>query len=138
MAKTNDIIENPIMGDIVKFLITSHDSNSQNLKVYVWNTVGAQRPPEHRHPKQIETFVIVSGTAGFKLNGKEQILTSGQTVTVPMNTPHKFWNAGSNELEMTGELKPALRTEFFLETMYSLSQKGKVNKNAIPKNFCIL
>ncbi len=135
MAKTNDIIENPVMGDIVKFLVTAEDSNGKSLFVHVWNRVGAQGPPEHMHPKQIETFEVISGTAGFKLNGKEQILTSGQRIIVPMNTPHKFWNAGNNELEMTGELQPALRTEFFLETMYSLAQKGKVNKNAIPKSF---
>lgn len=135
MAKTDDIIENPVMGDRVKFLVTADDSNGQMLKVRVWNVVGAQGPPEHRHPKQTEVFVVISGTAGFKLNGKEQILTSGETITVPMNTRHKFWNAGNTELDMTGELRPALQTEYFLETMYSLSNQGKVNKDAIPKSF---
>ena len=135
MAKTNDIIENPVIGDKLKFLVTADDSKGETLKVHLWNKVGAQGPPEHYHPKQTETFVVISGTAGIKCNGKEHTLTAGQTLTVPMNAPHKFWNAGNNELEMTAELKPALRTEFFLETMYSLAKKGKVNKNAIPKNF---
>ncbi len=135
MAKTNDIIENPVIGDKMQFLITAEDSKGETLKVKVWNKIGAQGPPEHIHPKQTETFEIISGTAGFKLNGKEQNLIAGQTITVPVNAPHKFHNAGDSELVMVVELKPALKTEFFLETFYSLAKKGKSNKNSVPNNF---
>jgi mannose-6-phosphate isomerase-like protein (cupin superfamily) len=135
MAKTNDIIENPVIGDKLQFLVTADDSKGTSLKIKLWNKIGAQGPPEHMHPKQTETFEIISGTAGIKLNGKEHILTAGQSITVPMNAPHKFRNAGDDELVMTAELKPALRTEYFLETLYSLAKKGKVNKDAVPKSF---
>jgi mannose-6-phosphate isomerase-like protein (cupin superfamily) len=135
MAKTNDIIENPVIGDKLQFLVTAEDSKGELLKVKLWNKIGAQGPPEHMHPKQIETFEVISGTAGIKLNGREHILTAGQTITVPMNAPHKFRNAGEDELIMIAELKPALRTEYFLESVYSLAKKGKVNKDSVPKNF---
>jgi mannose-6-phosphate isomerase-like protein (cupin superfamily) len=135
MAKTNDIIENPVIGDKLQFLVTAEDSKGELLKVKLWNKIGAQGPPEHIHPKQIEIFEVISGTAGIKLHGTEHILTAGQTVTVPMNAPHTFRNAGENELIMTAELKPALQTEYFLETMYSLAKKGKVNKDSVPNNF---
>ena len=36
------------------------------------------------------------------------------------------------ELVVIGELRPALKTEFFLETMYSLDAQGKTNKNGLP------
>ncbi len=135
MAKTNDLIENPVIGDKLQFLVTAEDSKGEILKVKLWVKKGGQGPPEHIHPKQTETFEIISGTAGIKLNGKEHILTAGQAITVPMKAPHTFRNVGDNELVMTAELKPALRTEYYLETLYSLAMKGKVNKNAIPNNF---
>ncbi len=119
----------------MQFLITAEDSKGQILRVKVWTKIGAQGPPEHMHPKQTETFEIINGTAGFKLNGKEQILLAGQNITVPMNAPHKFRNAGDNELVMVVELKPALKTEFFLETFYSLAKDGKSDKNSVPNNF---
>ena len=135
MAKTNDIIENPVIGDKLKFLVTASDSNGELLKVYLWNKAGAQGPPEHLHPKQTETFTIVSGTVGFKCNGQEKILTGGQSITAQKNEMHKFWTIGDTPSEITVELRPALRSEFFLETWYSLAKKGKVKKDSTPRNF---
>jgi len=135
MAKTNDIIENPVIGDKLKFLVTASDSNGELLKVDLWNKAGAQGPPEHLHPKQTETFTIVSGTVGFKCNGQEKILTAGQSITAQKNEMHKFWTTGDTPSEITVELRPALRSEFFLETWYSLARKGKVKKDSTPRNF---
>ncbi len=134
MARTNDIITNPVVGDKVEFLVTAADSHGELLRVQVWIEPGAQGPPEHVHPVQVETFAVVSGTAGLKVNGQTHLLTSGQKMTVPSNAAHKFWNAGPDELAMTVDLQPAFRTEFFLESMYALASRGKVNKNAVPKN----
>lgn len=135
MAQTNDIIENPVIGDKLKFLVTSADSNGELLKVHLWNKAGAQGPPEHLHPIQTETFTIVSGTVGFKCNGQEKILTAGQSITAQKNEMHKFWTIGDEPSEMTVELRPALRSEFFLETWYSLAEKGKVKKDSTPRSF---
>ena len=134
MAKTNDIIENPVTHEQIRFLTTSEDSDGKLLKIEFTCKVGAQGPPEHIHPHQSETFEIINGNAGILLNGKEQFLTTGQKVTVPANAPHRFWNAGDNELLMTAEFKPALRTEFFLESVFSIAKQGKANKTGTPRN----
>jgi mannose-6-phosphate isomerase-like protein (cupin superfamily) len=134
MARSHDIITNPIVGDKVEFLVTAADSGGELLRLQVWIAPGAQGPPEHTHPVQVETFAVVSGTAGLKVNGQTHLLSAGQSLTVPNNTPHKFWNAGPDELVMIGELRPAFRTEYFLESMYSLASQGKVNRNAVPRN----
>lgn len=135
MAKTNDFIENPVIGDKMQFLTTAEDSRGEALKFKVWFKTGAQGPPEHMHPVQTEVFEVISGTAEFTLNGKLKNLTAGQTIAVPPNAPHKFRNAGDSELVMAVELKPALKSEFFLETFYSLAKKGQTDKNSVPKNF---
>lgn len=135
MANTNDIIENPVIGDKVQFLITAEDSNGELLKTKLWLKIGAKGTPEHVHPKQLETFEVVTGTAAIKLYGEEHILTAGQKIEIPKNAPHKFSNAGNEELIMIGELMPAMRTEFFIETMYAVAIKGKVNADAVPTDF---
>ena len=135
MAHTNDIIENPVIGDKLQFLVTAADSNGELLRAHLWNKAGAQGPPEHLHPKQTETFTIVSGTVGFKCNGKEKILTAGQSITAQKNQMHKFWTVGDQPSEMIVEVRPALQSEFFLETWYSLAKKGEVNKDSTPKSF---
>jgi hypothetical protein len=69
MAKTNDVIENPVVGDKIRFLTTSEDSDGQILKIEFTCKVGAQGPPEHIHA-QSEKFEASSGKAGISMNGK--------------------------------------------------------------------
>jgi len=135
MAQTNKIIENPVIGDKMQFLTTAQESNGEMLKFKVWFKTGAQGPPYHMHPVQTEIFEVLSGTAQFTLDGKQQKLTTGQSITVHPNAKHKFCNAGDNELVMAVELKPALKSEFFLETFYSLAKKGMTDKKSVPNNF---
>ena len=134
MAKTNDTIENPVIGEKLKFLVTAEDSKGEELKFQVTCKVGATGPPLHWHPKQHETFEVISGTAGITMNGKEQLFIAGQKTEATMNELHTYRNTGNNELVMTIALYPALRTEFFLETMYSLAKQGKCNAKGVPKD----
>ena len=134
MAKTNDIIENLVIGEKLKFLVTAEDSKGKELKFQVTCKVGATGPPMHWHPKQHETFEVISGTAEITLNGKKQLFTVGQKSEAPVNELHTYRNAGDNELVMTIALYPALSTEFFFETMYSLAKQGKCKANSVPKD----
>ena len=134
MATKNQVIENPVIGDKFKVLITSADSKGELMKMDVWTKVGAQGPPEHYHPVQTETFEVFSGKLGVREEGKEMILTAGQKHTIKPNIKHTFWNAGDEELYMNVELRPALKTEFFLETIAAIAVSGKAKKDAMPKS----
>ncbi len=135
MANPNDTFENPRNGDKVRFLITSQESDGEVLKVQIWNRPGVSMPPEHFHPLQIETMEVIEGELGVKLNAGEQVLSAGQKVTVPRNTPHRTWNAGGTELILTSELRPALKSEYFIETVIALASQGKTNAAGVPNNF---
>jgi quercetin dioxygenase-like cupin family protein len=135
MAKPNDTFENPRNGDKVQFLITSKESNGEVLKVQIWNRPGVEMPPEHFHPLQTERMDVIQGEMGVKLNAREHVLSAGQKVTVPRNTPHRTWNAGGTELILTSELRPALKSEYFIETVIALASEGKTNAAGVPKNF---
>ena len=128
MAKTNQIIENKTFGDRCKFLITSEDSKGELLKAELWCRPGGEGPPLHYHPVQSESFEIVKGELSLICNGEKRILKKGEKFTVKPNSAHKWGNEGSEELIAIVELRPAMKTEFFLETVYSLDVQGKTNK----------
>src|SRR5262249_53670912 len=49
--------------------------------------------------------------------------------------PHAWWNAGDDELVFRCEVRPALRFESLIETMFSLAADGKTNKKGMPNPF---
>jgi quercetin dioxygenase-like cupin family protein len=132
MAKTNQIIESKTYGDRAKFLVTAADSKGELLRAQVWIKPGAEGPPEHYHPVQSETFEVIKGQLNLIYEGKELVLLPGEKITVAPNTLHKWYNAGTEDLEAVVELRPALKTEYFLESMYALDQLGKLDKKGLP------
>jgi quercetin dioxygenase-like cupin family protein len=134
MAKTNQVIENKTFGDRAKFLITAEDSGGELLKAELCCKPGGEGPPLHYHPIQSETFEVVKGELSLMCDGKKHVLKQGETFTIPPNTAHKFWNGSAEEFVAIVELRPAMKTEFFLETLYALDVQGKTNKTGIPKN----
>ncbi|MFM7024245.1 MAG: cupin domain-containing protein [Flavobacteriales bacterium] len=135
MAKTNQTIINPIIGDKVKFLVTAEETKGEYLKAELWCSPGAKGTPLHYHPLQSESFTVIKGKLGLNDNGKEIILNTGDSYTVKPNSFHRFWNPSPDEEVVTCvELRPALKTEYCLETIYAIAQKGGGNKDGLPKN----
>jgi hypothetical protein len=44
---------------------------------------------------------------------------------------HKFWNAGEDEARFR-EIRPALKFEQLIETMFALAADGKTNRKGMP------
>ncbi|HEX8041086.1 MAG TPA: cupin domain-containing protein [Chryseosolibacter sp.] len=132
MARKNQVIANRTFGDKVKFLVTAEDSKGELMRAELWVKPGGQGPPEHFHPIQSEGFEVIQGELTLNCDGKQIVLKKGEKYVVPPNTSHKWSNTANEELVVIGELRPALKTEFFLETMYSLDAQGKTNKNGLP------
>jgi quercetin dioxygenase-like cupin family protein len=132
MAISNQVIENKTIGDKVKFLVTAADSNGELLRAELWVKPNGEGPPLHYHPVQAETFNIIKGEMNLICDGAKMVLKTGESFTVPPNTPHKFWNGSNAEAVAIVDLVPALKTEYFIETMYALDMKGKTNKAGLP------
>ncbi len=132
MAKSGDVIDNPLSGE--RFVV--HKSASETGGEYVqgemYFAAHAAGPPEHVHPKLEERFKVVSGTLNVSVGGEERMVTEGEEVIVPRGTPHRFWNDSEEEVRLEGEVRPALRMETFLETMFGLARDGKTNSNGVP------
>ena len=89
-------------------------------------------PPAHFHPKQEETFTVVSGSLRFVVEGQEQIVSSGSRVVIPQRVIHAAGNTTLEETRVIWQVRPALRTQQFFELVYGLAAAGKTNSRGVP------
>src|SRR5207244_5438283 len=81
---------------------------------------------------QSERFAVIEGTLGIKTGREKRELGGGEVANVEPGTPHKFWNAGEDEVRFVCEVRPALQFESLLETMFTLAADGKTNRKGMP------
>jgi quercetin dioxygenase-like cupin family protein len=89
------------------------------------NTVApGSGPPMHIHHLQEESITVERGTLAYQRPGEpERIVGPGETVTFPAGDPHRFWNAGDDELVCTGEIRPPGNVEYFLGEIFASMQR---------------
>jgi mannose-6-phosphate isomerase-like protein (cupin superfamily) len=132
LIRTGDTIENPVTGERITFLATSADTDGEAVVIETVVEPDGFVAAAHVHPNQEERFQIVSGTLGLKVDDEEIVAGPGETLTVPAGTPHRFWNAGAEEVRFRCEIRPALQFERLLETMFALAADGKTNRKGMP------
>jgi quercetin dioxygenase-like cupin family protein len=76
-----------------------------------------QFPPAHFHPSQDERFEILEGTVRAIVDGEERRYEAGDTFDVPAGTVHQM--TADPPARLRWEVRPALRTAEFFETIYS-------------------
>ena len=97
MSKAGDAIENPVTGERVVVRVGTEDSEDQLLEVDTYVRPGGAVTGEHIHPAIEESFTVVSGRVGFRLNGRESIAELDRTLRVPAGVAYDWWNAGEEE-----------------------------------------
>ena len=76
-----------------------------------------QFPPRHYHPSQDERFAVLEGTVRTIVEGEERTYEAGETFDIPAGTVHQM--AADPPARLRWEVRPALRTAEFFETIYS-------------------
>jgi len=116
----------------LRFCKTTRDTNGELLEMEAIYRPTSTPPPAHFHPKQEETFTIVSGSLRFVVDGQERIVSSGSRVVIPPRVIHAAGNITSEETRVIWQVRPALRTQQFFELMYELAAGGKTNSRGAP------
>jgi quercetin dioxygenase-like cupin family protein len=132
MAKAGEKIYNPVQGDWIIFRETARDTNGELMRgELIVSPHGSN--PLHVHPDQEEYFKVLSGTLGVQVDDEHRSLGEGEEATVPPGTPHRWYNeADQEEVRVLGEVRPALNTEIFFETLYGLARDGRTDENGVP------
>jgi quercetin dioxygenase-like cupin family protein len=127
-----DLIENPVTGERLVFHETAAETGGERV---VFETI--VRPDgfvaaAHVHPFQTERFEMLAGTLGVRRGKERAELRAGESVTIRPGTPHKFWNAGEDEVRFVCTVTPALQFERLIATMFGLAAAGKTNRKGMP------
>jgi mannose-6-phosphate isomerase-like protein (cupin superfamily) len=132
MANKGDVLENPFTGQTLTFRRTAADTGGELLEVESRWAGGGQEPPEHHHPSQEEHFEVVEGELRARLGGEERTVRAGETLVVPVRTPHSMWNPGPGPARAVWQTRPALKTEAFFELVWGLARATKENPADSP------
>ncbi len=68
----------------------------------------------------------------FKIDGRARSATRDDVVVIPPGTRHQWWNSGDEIARATLVLRPAMKFETVMETMFGLARDGKTNPRGIP------
>lgn len=120
-----DRVASPVSGKAVEFVETPTDPDSDPLLFEMWLAHDGHGPMLHVHPEQDEELEPLSGRLGVRIGSDTRVLTPGERVVVPADTPHRFWNAGDGRLHLRGGVWPGLRTEAFMRIVYGLPRDGE-------------
>lgn len=132
MAYQNKTISNKAAGMEIRFVHTAKDTDGALLEMEASYRPHSSEPVAHYHPAQAETFTVLSGELTVRLEGKLHILKSGEQLHIPANKVHSMWNNSAVPTTVNWQVRPALGTEYFLETAAGLAADGKTDGKGMP------
>jgi quercetin dioxygenase-like cupin family protein len=121
-------IENPRTGQRMTF-VTDHP---ELLEIDTFNPPTGTREPEHVHPTQESGARVTSGALVFEVDGVARTVAAGQSIDIPANTPHRFWNEGNEDALARQWFRPARKTRAFFETLFTLGEDGLLDERGMP------
>jgi quercetin dioxygenase-like cupin family protein len=132
MAYKGKTIENSKTGQTIRFIKTGAETKGELLVMQVFYQPFSIEPPLHYHPFQTEVFEVMAGEMNVTINGVSRIILAGEQFEIPANTAHAMWNGSAQAAVVSWEVRPAMRTAAFLETVTALSATQNTNKKDKP------
>jgi quercetin dioxygenase-like cupin family protein len=129
VAREGQQISNPRTGQRMTFL----ELRPELLRVESVNPPTPEREPVHVHPKQVSGAEVIEGSLVFEVAGERHELSVGDTISVPANTPHRFWNESSGDARSIQFFQPSLDIASFFETLFALAQQGNLDEKGMPR-----
>lgn len=128
MAHEGQHIVNPRTGQQMTFV----QLRPEELRIASVNPPTPEREPLHVHPKQVSGAEVTAGSLVFEVDGTERRLTAGESIEIPANTKHRFWNDGQEDAHSVQFFRPALDIASFFETFFVLAQRDQLDEKGMP------
>jgi quercetin dioxygenase-like cupin family protein len=135
MIVAGQTVENPQTGERLVFHRTAAETGGELTEFTATIAPGGHLPAPHVHPSQSERFEIRRGTLSLRIDGRKVEATAGDVVVIEPGQAHYFSNDSGQEVEFHVEVRPALKIESVIETMYGLAADGKTNSRGLPNPF---
>ena len=128
MASQGQEIQNPRTGQRMTFV----ELNADVLRIDTVNPPTTEHEPLHVHPRQQSGTEVTSGALMFEMDGERRRVAAGESVSIPPNMPHRFYNDGDTDAYHTQFFRPALDIAPSFETAFALEQQGKIGADGMP------
>jgi quercetin dioxygenase-like cupin family protein len=132
-TRAGEVYENPVTGERAVVLMGTEESGGELLVSDLYVRPGGAVMGEHVHPKIEESFTVVRGRLGYRLDGRKGVAKPGERLHVPRGTTHDWWNVGEEEAQVLVEISPAARFEEMILNAFGLAQDGKTNAKGQPR-----
>jgi quercetin dioxygenase-like cupin family protein len=132
MFEAGTSLENPVTGERLVLKISGDETNGEYLQADYWLAPGGGVAAPHIHPLQEESFEVIWGSVVFLIDGEEHLSPPGTKHVVSAGTSHQMINRSDEEVHIFSELRPALRSEELLQTVWGLAADGKTNDKGFP------
>jgi len=133
MSNATDAVENPVTGERIVFRNRSAQTDGSMLEFDLTLEPRPAAVPEHIHVRQEEHIQVTSGSVLLRLGGQQQRVSTGDDVTLPSGIAHTLWNDGEEDARLLVQVRPALRTEVAIETLFGLARDGKTARDGSPR-----
>src|SRR6476659_7993402 len=130
--QAGDSLENPATGEVGVLLKSPYEGDDPSLESEMYVRPGGAVVGEHIHHTIDERFTVVSGTIGYKLDGKAGVAKAGEVVEIPRGSWHDWWNAGDDELVARVWVSDGRRFAQMIENLFGLAADGHTNAKGLP------
>jgi mannose-6-phosphate isomerase-like protein (cupin superfamily) len=91
----------------------------------------ASGPPLHIHFHEQEEIIVKAGTLGAQVGMETIIVPAGGTAVVPAGVLHRWWNAGDDLLELSGQAAPAVDLDRYLQAVFAVLNASSSGRPSI-------
>jgi uncharacterized protein YndB with AHSA1/START domain/quercetin dioxygenase-like cupin family protein len=133
MVRSGDVLDVAALGVRLEIRRTARDTAGELVEFDVVGRARGFLTRAHVHERQAERHEVVEGSMRLVIDGREHSLGPGEALEVPAGTAHRQLAGGSGEGRVRVQLRPAGRTEAFLERLAELSRSGALNRWGFPR-----
>jgi quercetin dioxygenase-like cupin family protein/uncharacterized protein YndB with AHSA1/START domain len=133
MAKPGQVLDAPSLGVKIEFRRTAEETGGELLEFDVVGRPKGFITQPHVHPGQSERHEVIEGAMRIKTRGVETTLGPGETFETPAGHAHKHVAAGDIPGRVRVQIRPATRTEAWLERLVELDRDGQLTRGGWPR-----
>jgi len=123
MAAVGEVITNPGTGEQIEFLQTRATTNGEFLQFELTlEPFGRVGGLPHQHPAT-ETLEVLEGRLSCRFVGGRRELGPGDSVVVPPNADHFFFNDAPERVRARVTARPPHDFETFFETVFAIGER---------------
>jgi uncharacterized protein YndB with AHSA1/START domain/mannose-6-phosphate isomerase-like protein (cupin superfamily) len=133
MVKPGDVLEADALGVRLEIRRTAEETGGELVEFDVVGRARGFLTQPHVHATQVERHEVVEGALRLVIDGREHVLGPGHAMEVPAGAAHRQLAGGPGSGRVRVQLRPAGRTEAFLERLAELARAGELNRWGFPR-----